>query len=143
MKKIYKATILTIILFFFSSGYILGQNYKVIVNKSNSVTSLTKKDASDYFLKKKTRWIDKTSVRPVDLSSNSSVREGFSQSVHTKTVAQVRAYWQQSVFSGKASPPVELKTDADVINYVKNNKGAIGYVSSSANTSEVKVITIK
>jgi ABC-type phosphate transport system substrate-binding protein len=37
---------------------------------------------------------------------------------------------------------VEKKTDEAVVEYVKNNAGAIGYVSSSANTSGVKVIKV-
>ena len=117
--------------------------YKVIVNNSNTVSSLTKSEVSNYLLKKRTKWRSGTSIAPVDLSSKSSVRATFSKAVHRKTTAQVRAFWQQSVFSGKATPPREMKSDTEVVKFVKTNKGAIGYVSAGANTTGVKVISVK
>ncbi len=119
-----------------------AQSYKIIVNTSNSVTSLTKAEASNYLLKKRSTWSSGTEVAPVDLVAKSSVREAFSKEIHGKTTAQVRAYWQQSVFSGKETPPREMETDDKVIEFVKANAGAIGYVSAGANTTGVKVITV-
>ncbi len=142
MKFISK--ILLVCLFVASSiMYANGQEFKVIVNSSNTVSSLTKKQVSDFFLKKKTKWSNKTKVQPVDLSSRSEIRKKFSKTIHRKSTGQVRAFWQQSVFSGKASPPAEMRNDIAVINYVKKHKGAIGYVSKNAKTNGVKTITIK
>ncbi len=87
--------------------------------------------------------MDNVEVAPVDLSSKSSVREDFTKDIHGKTVAQIRAFWQQSVFSGKETPPREMENDDKVLEFVKANKGAIGYVSAGANTAGVKVITVK
>ena len=119
-----------------------AQTYKVIVNNGNAVTSLSKSEVSKYFLKSQKKWSSGTEVTPVDLKASSSVRERFSKEVHKKTIAQVRAFWQQSVFSGKDTPPRELTNDSQVIEFVKSNPGAIGYVSSGANTQGVKVITL-
>jgi len=119
-----------------------AQDFKIIVNKANQVESLSKKEVSNIFLKQKIKWEDKTKIIPVDLSSKSQHREVFSSNIHNKSVNQVRAYWQQSVFAGKASPPLEKSDDAAVIEYVKANKGAIGYVSGLTNTGDVKTITI-
>ena len=117
--------------------------YKVIVNNSNTITSLTKAEASNYLLKKRTKWKSGVKVTPVDLSSKSSIRASFTKAVHRKTTAQVRAFWQQSVFSGKATPPREMKSNAEVVKFVKANKGGIGYVSAGASTAGVKVISVK
>jgi len=139
MKKIY---LLLLTLFFAVAISTNAQTYKVIVNNSNPTTSLTVADVSNYFLKKRLNWASGVEVVPVDLSSRSSVREVFSKNIHNKTTAQVRAYWQQSVFAGKATPPTEMETDEKVIEFVKANQGAIGYVSAGANTAGVKVITV-
>lgn len=133
---------LLIIIFSVFASSVFAQGYKVIVNSANNKTSFTKKEVSDYFLKKKKRWTDKTSIIPVDLSSKSSVRAAFSKTVHKKSTSQVRAYWQQIVFSGRATPPREFANDKAVIAFVKANKGAIGYISSGTSSSGVKVITI-
>ncbi len=135
-----------VLAFIFIAGSIMyanGQEYKIIVNSSNTVSSLSNKEVSNYFLKKKTKWSNGTKINPIDLSSSSVIRKNFSKNIHKKSIGQVRAFWQQSVFSGKASPPPEMKNDNAVINYVKTKKGAIGYVLKNANTKGVKTITIK
>ncbi len=131
-----------LLLALFIGTTIQAQNYKVIVNKSNTVSSLTKKEASDFFLKKKTKWADGQKVSVVDQKGSSESRKVFTDEVHKKSVGAVKSYWQQAVFAGKGTPPVEKKTDAEVIEFVKANKGAMGYVSGDADVSGVKVLTV-
>ncbi|TLX78123.1 hypothetical protein E9993_00110 [Labilibacter sediminis] len=127
---------------FLSTIGLYSQSYKVIVNKGNQSTSITSKEVSSYFLKKKTKWGNGQKVSPVELKANSSVRVDFSKGVHKKSVGAVKSYWQQAIFSGKGTPPVEKKSDIEIIEYVKSHSGAIGYVSSGCDVSEVKVIKI-
>jgi ABC-type phosphate transport system substrate-binding protein len=122
---------------------LVGQSYKVIVNTSNSTSSISKKDISDLFMKKKIKWDNGTAVMPVDLGASSKVRETFSQEIHGKSVGAIRSAWQQAAFSGTGSAPPEKTGDAEVIDYVKKNPGAIGYVTTSTKTEDVKVIDIK
>jgi len=98
-----------------------AQSYKVIVNTSNTATSITKTDVSNYLLKKRTKWASGSAIAPVDLGAKSTVREAFSKDIHNKTTAQVRAYWQQSVFAGKDTPPTEMDSDAKVVDFVRSN----------------------
>ena len=119
-----------------------AQSYKVIVNSGNSTASVTKKEASDLFLKKKSKWEDGTKVVPVDQASGAKVREVFSQQIHGKGTSAIRSYWQQAAFSGTASALPEKANDAEVIEFVKKNPGSVGYVSSSTSTDGVKVIQI-
>lgn len=119
--------------------------FQVIVHASNPHFNLTKEEISNLFLKKLTRW-KKTSelVYPVDLLENSPVREQFSKKIHGKKIAAIKAYWQQQIFSGREIPPLEKKSDQEVLKYIEQKAGAIGYVSTSANITqcEVKVIEI-
>jgi len=142
MKRVNKIILVSIIINLSLIMYASAQNYKVIVNNSNEVTALTRSEVSNYLLKKRTNWSNGSNIVPVDLGSQSAVRAAFSVDVHGKTISQVRSYWQQSVFSGKATPAQEMNSDADVINFVKNNAGAIGYISSGADAQGVKVITL-
>ena len=116
-------------------------SYVVIVNKSNTVTTLTKKEVSDLFLKK-TKWKDGSTATPVDLVSNSKIREQFTLEIHGKSISAIRSFWQQAAFSGTASAPPEKANDQEVIEFVKKNPGAIGYVSTKAPVSDVKVLTL-
>ena len=52
--------------------------------------------------------------------------------VHGKKVSSVKSYWQTMIFSGRATPPPELDSDRQVLDYVRGKPGAIGYVSAGA-----------
>lgn len=120
---------------------IQAQSFKVIVNVVNTTTSFSSKELSDIFLKKHLKWQNSESIVPVDLSSKSAIREDFSNAVHGKSVSAIKSYWQQFVFAGKGTPPIEKNSDQEVIEYVKKNPGAIGYVSAGSDVSGVKVVT--
>jgi len=140
--------------FILISGLVLGlvlalwtsaqsSGFKVIVNSGNSTASLSTKDVSNLLLKKKTRWDDSgTEVRPIDLDSASAVREAFSEAVHGRSVSSIKNYWQRQIFSGREVPPAEVRSDSEVINFVRNTPGAIGYVSSDARLDGVKEIRL-
>ena len=132
--------LLIVILLACSFGY--GQNYKVIVNDANSIKEINKSELSDIFLKKTTKWSDNKKIEPVNLDADSDTRQAFAKSVHGKSVNAIKAYWQKKIFTGKGVPPVEKKSDAEVIAFVKENSGAIGYVSSNTAVSGVKVLKI-
>lgn len=120
-----------------------SQDYKIIVNKSNETTTLSKKQVAHFFLKKKKKWSSGVRVMPVDLKGKTVARKSFSKQVLRKSIGSVRNYWQQYVFAGKGSPPVEKRSDADIVKFVKNHSGAIGYVSGNFKTTGVKEITIQ
>ena len=119
-----------------------AQSYKIIVNEANATTSVSKQDASNIFLKKKSKWDDGTKIVPVDQSASSATREAFSQDVHGRGVGAIRSHWQQAAFSGAGTAPLERGSDADVVTFVKSNPGAVGYVSADAATDGVKVLTV-
>lgn len=120
-------------------------NFQVIVHASNPHSKLTKEDISNLFLKKITRWKETDElVYPVDQLEDSLVREEFSRDIHQKKISAIKAYWQQQIFSGREIPPVEKTSDQEVLKYVEQKTGAIGYVSASVDIHqyEVKVIEL-
>ncbi len=117
--------------------------YKIVVHAENSLDTLPLETVRQYFLKKKTNWPSGQRVLPVDLHETSSLRELFSQQILQRKVRSVRAYWQKNIFSGRAVPPPEKKSDADVMSYIREHKNAIGYVSSNCVLSaELKVVQV-
>lgn len=142
MKK-YKFIVFLIIIFVGSFGKTYSQTtFRVIVNEINPVSSLTTKAASALFLKKISKWENGTAVMPVDASPNSAIRETFSKIIHGKGTSAIRSFWQQAAFSGTSSAPPEKATDAEIVDFVKKNPGAIGYVSSTSSITGVKVVNI-
>lgn len=142
MKNIKKYLIVIGLLLIAGSGYAQDRNIKIIVNESNDIRSISRDKVSRIFLKKTTKWDDGVKVSPVDLASTSDIREAFSQSVHGKSISAINAYWQKKIFTGKGVPPIEQSSEKDVIEFVKKNPGAIGYVSANTNTTGVKVLKV-
>ena len=138
MKKL----IIILVALAFISTATAQNKYKIIVNNSNSVSALSKADISKYFLKKITSWSNGSEIMPVDQTDNNSVREDFSQDIHGKSVAAIKSYWQVKIFSGRAVPPPMAGSDKDVIEFVRSNPAAIGYVKAGVSTSGVKVIDV-
>jgi ABC-type phosphate transport system substrate-binding protein len=119
-----------------------ADSYRVVVNSGNPVTSLDRREVSALFLRRSTRWEDGTPVLPVD-GPDSPARESFSKDVHGKKAAAVKSHWVQIIFSGRGVPPPQKGSDEEVIAYVKARPGAIGYVSATTATLDVKVLTVR
>lgn len=119
------------------------QSFRVIVNRSNTVTSLRRAEVSAIFMRREKRWPDGSGMIPVDQSPTADVREVFSRSTHGKSVAYVIRYWHRLIFAGRALPPIEAASDEAVIELVRKNRGAIGYVGSQTRLpDEVRVIPV-
>ena len=126
------------------AGQVLAQGrgaYKVVVNPSISISSISRDELSRIFLKKISKFHDGHSATPVDLPSSSSVRDAFSRDIHGKPTSAVEAYWQQQVFSGREVPPAE-KPEGAALDFVRSNSNGITYVSPGADTEGLKVISV-
>jgi ABC-type phosphate transport system substrate-binding protein len=119
-------------------------DYKVVVHTSNSVDSVSKDKLADLFLKKVTRWDNGRSVTPVDQSEKNAVRDQFSKGALRKEVSWIESYWQKMIFSGRATPPAKLTSDSEVLDFIRSNPDAIGYVSHGASLpAGVKAVSVK
>jgi ABC-type phosphate transport system substrate-binding protein len=124
--------IATLVLALFGATRRAGaQNVTIIVNDAVPVTSLSMDELARVFQKQRVRWDNGLTLEPVDLSPEAGVREHFTRMVFTRSTAQMKAWWQSQIFSGRAVPPVELSTESQVIEYVRLHAGAIAYVSPS------------
>jgi len=117
--------------------------FRLIVHPDNPQASAARDFVADAFLRKTTDWPDGQGIRPVDLPASSGTRIRFSESILKRSVAAVKHYWQQIIFSGRGVPPPELESDAAVIGYVLQNRGSIGYVSGTGDLGKAKVLSIR
>jgi len=119
--------------------------YVMIVNPKNPVGRLSSVELSKIYLGKIQAWNmngQLEQVLPVDLPSSSPVRASFSQKVLRRSVSEAESYWRQEVFAGRNVPPPE-QSEADAIVTVRNEVGAIAYVSANADLKGVKVVTVQ
>jgi len=112
----------------------------VIVNPKSTIANLSPEQVSSIFLGKSNTLPSGSTAAPVDLPDGSPVHEQFYTKATGKTSAQVKATWARLTFSGKATPPKELGSSADVKKFVAANPDAIGYIEKSAVDGTVKAV---
>lgn len=103
--------------------------FKLIVNASNPVASLSKEQAAKLFYRKQRAWPSGEVVVPVDLAEQAAVRKAFSTRVLGKDAGAMKGYWQQMIFTGKGVPPIEKASEAEAVAFVAATPGAVGYVA--------------
>lgn len=67
----------------------------------------------------------------VNAASGTVLRERFLSSVMDMDDARYIAYWTVRRHVGKGTPPRELAAAADIIGFVQNTPGGVGYVLAS------------
>jgi len=111
-----------------------------IIANSKSSATLDAKAAKKLFLGKTSKVSGTTRVVLVGQTDNSPTKAEFTKKITNKSLGKYKAYWSKLIFSGKAVPPKELASDADVIAFVSKNANAIGYIDGKSVTGSIKVL---
>ena len=112
----------------------------VIVNPKNPAANMTAEQLAAIYLGTTTSFPDGGTVALADQPESAAIRNDFYQKATGRSAAQVKATWARITFTGKGTPPKELKSDADVKAVGAGDAKAIGYVDSSAVDGSVKAI---
>ncbi|WP_231590815.1 hypothetical protein [Grimontia sp. AD028] len=80
------------------------------------------------------------SANTTDLPEKSKEREYFYRMLVGKSAAQINAYWARLLFTGKSEPPQTVRSSADVIALLKDNKNAIAYINEADLVDGLKVV---
>ncbi|MBI3230101.1 MAG: hypothetical protein HYZ45_07995 [Burkholderiales bacterium] len=70
-------------------------------------------------------------VVAINASSNNPVRGRFLQSFLNQDEEKYTAYWTVRRYIGKGTPPKEFSSSAEIIQFVQNTPGAIGYIDEA------------
>lgn len=114
----------------------------VIVNAANPVKSLTNKEAVDLFMGRTRLFVNGDHVFACDLPRESGVRADFYRLMTGMTQAQINSYWARLMFSGQVMPPQAFSSEQEILDVVKRNPGAIGYVGHEPQDRNVRVVLI-
>jgi ABC-type phosphate transport system substrate-binding protein len=121
-------TILLISLLFFSS-LTWAQQIVVIVNEGNSLSSISKDQLRDYFLKKIKTWPDGSQVKFFDRGEETKERNLFLKNFIERSSREVETFWiGQKLYTGH-SAPTQVNNDSMAMALISRFPGAISYVS--------------
>lgn len=114
----------------------------IIVSPDNRVTKIADTDLKMIYLGEKKQWEDGRAIITVDLEENNSIRERFVNIFLSRSVASLKYYWIQQIFTGRGVPPLELKNERQIIEYVASHPGSIGYIEAHNLDSSVNRVSV-
>jgi hypothetical protein len=126
----------------FATGSANAADMKIIANNDVKADSVSAEELKSVYLLTKSSLADGSHVQPV-LEKGGAAHEAFVKEYVGKTDSALQTYYRSLVFTGKASMPKILGSDAEMTAYVAKTKGAIGYVSADAATDGVKTLAVK
>jgi hypothetical protein len=100
----------------------------VIVPTASSVKAMSQKELVDLYMGRSRAFPDGTFALPFDLPRDDPGRAAFYRALTGMDLAQINSYWSRLMFSGQTLPPQPLPTEAAMVDLVKRNPSAVGYV---------------
>ena len=124
-------------------AFVNAQPVVAVVNTSNTST-LSPDDVRNIFLGKLRKFPNGGTAIPIEVAGDdSSLNADFDKKVLKKDPAQVRAYWAQMVFTGRATPPKQVGSTEELLNLVEKNPNVIGYTYAEGNNAgKVKAVPL-
>ncbi len=114
----------------------------VVCNESVTADKLTKDNIQEMFMGRKTRWNDGQKIVLSTLKEGPA-HEAFLNEYVESTPQQFLTHWKKQVYTGRGKMPMSFNTTQELIDFVKKNPGAIGYVPSAEYQNQAKSITIE
>lgn len=143
MKKLFKLFTLSLVA---SSLYLVAPianaGVAVITHPGVKEIGLSKNKLAQIYLGKMKNYSNGRSIKAVDLPKNSAAHKKFYRSVVKKSDSAMNRHWSKLKFTGKGKPPKKLDTAREVIKWVANTEGAIGYIDGKYLNKSVKVVLI-
>ncbi|MBF0102034.1 MAG: hypothetical protein HQK77_14115 [Desulfobacterales bacterium] len=114
----------------------------MICHKDISEQSLNVTQIADIFLGKMVTWPN-GDIIVVSTLNEGDLHNEFIELYLQKTPSQYKYYWKKMVFTGTGKHPKIFKTSTELLDFVSNTKGAIGYVNESDLKDSVKQLSIQ
>jgi hypothetical protein len=117
-------------------------DFYLVVPASNPQRSMTQKEAIDLFMGRTRAFANGDFALVFDLPRDSQTRAAFYQLLTGMNQAQVNSYWARLMFSGQSMPPQPLPDEAAMVNIVKRNPSAIGWLSKEPADKQLRTLLI-
>lgn len=119
-----------------------GAELVIIANPDISGATVDAKGLQHIYLGKQTRWENDEVIVPVMLKAG-PVHEAFVESYLDRSTHRFVTYWRQMIFTGKGVPPRSFVSEEELVNFVAETPGSVGYVSVGLDLTGVKVLSVE
>jgi ABC-type phosphate transport system substrate-binding protein len=115
----------------------------ILVNRSNPVENLSFAELRKVFLGEQNHWSDGRRITLVMLESGKPERQAVLSLIYRMEDKDFNAYFLHHVFTGDVhAAPTTLTTPTEVLKFVSNVQGAIGYLRTTAVDESVKIVRV-
>ena len=111
----------------------------VASNQNIDDLKLAPNQLSLIYWRKQLYWPNGLRIKPVNLRSENTLRQQFSQTILGGLPKTQIDYWNGQYFNG-VLPPYSVNSEEAVLRYVAQTNGAIGYVNACAVDARVKAV---
>ncbi|KKN36442.1 hypothetical protein LCGC14_0773540 [marine sediment metagenome] len=112
----------------------------IVTNAENELDELDTKQIVDIFMGRTKFYPTGKRIVLVDQDLSSTVTETFYQKLVNKTINEINSYRSRLLFSGRSVLPRQLDDNNTVIEFLRHEKDAIGYIDLPEVTKDLKVI---
>lgn len=116
----------------------------IVVNQSNPVDNLALVELRKIFLGETNHWSDGRRITVVMLDPGKAERQAVLTQIYKMDDKDFNNYFLHGIFTGEIrSAPKSLATSSEVLKFVFNVPGAIGYLKAPEADETVKVVRIE
>jgi hypothetical protein len=116
-------------------------DYYVVVSDRSSVGNLSQKEALHLFMGRSRTFAHGGVATRFDLADDAA-RAGFYSTLGGMSLAQVTSYWARLTFSGRSLPPQQLDGPAAMMERVRDNPLAIGWLPYAPTGSGLRTVLV-
>ncbi|MBV1882601.1 MAG: hypothetical protein KUG82_13265 [Pseudomonadales bacterium] len=136
-----KVLLLTCMLVLAGNCQAEGKGIMIIANPSVSEVVVSARDMRLIYFGKMKKWQNGTRVKPAQIKSG-ALPEIFSLEYMKKPYRKYKLYWRRVIAAGTGIPPRSFASQKLMLEYVRNTKGAIGYVDNLTDKNGIVVLQV-
>jgi len=110
------------------AGSALADEKKLIILASDNIESISLDTISNLYAFRQKLMPNSQRAQLTSLPLNSADTIGFTQKFFNYYPYQLKRIWDQAIFSGKARRPKQFDNTDDLLDFIKSNNNAIGYL---------------
>jgi ABC-type phosphate transport system substrate-binding protein len=132
--------LLTIVM---TSAYADDQSVTVLIHHEVTTNELTSAQLRRIFSMRQTVWPNGMSIAVFVLPTENPAHQVFCKEILKMFPYQVERIWNKLVYSGMGVKPIEVESEQQMLQKIKDTPGAIGYLPESNDFEHAQQISIK
>ncbi|MAK90515.1 MAG: hypothetical protein CMI13_04675 [Oleibacter sp.] len=100
----------------------------VVANTGGKTMTLSREQVRNLFMGASLGY----DFNPVSLPPHHHLRLMFNTQVIGLSESRIQSYWSQMKFTGRLRPPKELSSQTDILQFISESRGNVGYLPDTA-----------